>query len=98
MAYSLKITDEALTDIDEITEWYFAQKPNQQERCNQKILNCLEEIEKHPTHYGFFAEEYRQATVETFPYKIAFKISDTYIDVFAIFHLHRSDEAIMRLA
>ncbi len=96
MTFNLEITEEGLMDIDEITEWYFSQKTNLQERCYKNILGCLEEIEKHPTHYGFFAEEYRQAIVETAPYEIVFKISGFSIVVFAVFHLHRSDEALMR--
>lgn len=96
MTYSLEITDEALADIDEVIDWYFNQQTDLHERCYQKILDCLDKIERHPTHYGFFAEEYRQAFVETFPYKILFKISGSSIGILAVFHLSRSDEALTR--
>lgn len=97
MAYDLSITFNAEQDIDTTVLWYEDQQAGLGIRFHFAVLDGFEKLKKHPQHYSFFREDYRQLILKRFPFKILFKIVSKKVIVLGVFHVSRDmDELFNR--
>ena len=89
MTYAVKLLAVAEADMAEAKEWY--------RRCHPyleaDLILCVEEtlarIGRHPFSFPRLSEEFRQAFVHRFPYRIVFGTVADLIVVIAILHTSR---------
>jgi plasmid stabilization system protein ParE len=74
--YRLKIEPEALSDIQDIINWYNQQKDGLGERFYQIIIFQIDSLNKTPHIYSIRYKQIRCMSVNKFPYMIHFYINE----------------------
>lgn len=96
MAFQVNFLPEAQTDYDEAIAWYEREQPGLGLRFYLEMEEAVQQLSNHPTHSGFFIEQYRDVILKTFPYRLVFAISGNDVNVFAIFHTSRNNTEIYK--
>jgi plasmid stabilization system protein ParE len=79
--YKLKIEPGALSDIQEIINWYNGQKDGLGERFHQTIIIQINSLHKTPHIYSIRYKQIRCMLVSKFPYMIHFYINEETMSV-----------------
>ena len=74
--YKLKIESEALSDIQEITDWYNKQQEGTGKKFQETVVNQLDSLSKDPRIYAIRYKEIRCMPIKKFPYHAHFFIND----------------------
>lgn len=100
MPYKLVIKADAYEDIVEAFKFYNSQSSGLGDRFWIELEKNFDNLEKHPTHYGYNYELsgmiFRDILMEKFPYKIFYEISGFEVIVYGIIHSHRDPDFIKR--
>jgi hypothetical protein len=80
---------EADFDVIKARRWYDRQWKGLGNRFRDKVLVALERIESNPFLYAPIWTDVRVAPVPKFPYHIYYRVLDTRVDVFGVFHAKR---------
>jgi ABC-type uncharacterized transport system ATPase subunit len=100
--YKVKVESEALTDIQEITDWYNAVQVGLGRRFQKTAINQINSLKKDPQIFAIRYKEIRCALVNKFPYMIHFHINveDRTVEILAVISTNRNpkiwDEKISR--
>ncbi|MEO6524762.1 MAG: type II toxin-antitoxin system RelE/ParE family toxin [Mucilaginibacter sp.] len=87
--YTVKLLHEAEIEIANGCEWYEEQQKGLAKRFLKEVDYYLALLRKNPLQFNVrFSEKFRFATLQVFPYTIAYKIDevDKIVYVNAIFH------------
>ena len=74
--YSLQIEQEALTDIQEITDWYNEQQKGLGKRFQKTAIKHINTLDKDPHIYAIRYKQIRCQPIKTFPYIVHFYINE----------------------
>jgi len=76
MKYNVKIEPEALSDIQDITNWYNEQKSGLGKRFQKTVIKQIDTLDKNPNIYAIRYKQIRCVLVKKFPYMVHFYIND----------------------
>jgi len=90
--YKIKISPEALSDIQEATDWYNKQMPNLGSRFQKNTKRQIELLKERPEHFSVRYQDVHCVLVKKFPFLIHFTINTEahIVEVFAVFHTSRN--------
>lgn len=90
--YKVKIEPEALTDIQEITDWYNEQQTGLGKRFQNTTVKQINSLNKNPQVYAIRYKEIRCVLVKKFPYMVHFYIDDknNTVEVLAVISTSRN--------
>ncbi len=90
--YKIKISPEALSDIQEATNWYNRRLPGLGSRFQKNTIQCIESLKKHANGYSVRYKDVRCVLVKKFPFLVHFTINEEVhlVDIFAVFHTSRN--------
>jgi mRNA-degrading endonuclease RelE of RelBE toxin-antitoxin system len=74
--YNIKIEPEALTDIQDITNWYNEQQFGLGGRFQKTAIKQIDCLNKNPHIYAIRYKQIRCVLVKKFPYMVHFFIND----------------------
>jgi plasmid stabilization system protein ParE len=74
--YKVKIEPEALTDIQEITDWYNEQQAGLGVRFQKTAIKQIDSLNKVPQIYAIRYKEIRCVIIKNFPYMAHFHINN----------------------
>lgn len=86
--YSLSITDDAVTEINQAYLWYEDKSNGLGERFLDSLDYCFNSVIKAPKIFQKIYKKQRQAIVHNFPYVVIYEIIETEIVVYAVFNTH----------
>lgn len=94
MAYSVHITEKALADTDQITEWIKARSPESASAWFDRLMDAILSLDTFPTRCPLISEsavlrrEVRQQLIGQRPniYRILFEISEETVYVLRVRH------------
>jgi plasmid stabilization system protein ParE len=91
-SFKLAIDPEALTDIQEATDWYNKQLSGLGTRFQRQVKNQINALKRNASIYSTRYDEVRCVLVRKFPYLIHYMIDrqKNQIAVFAVFHTSRN--------
>lgn len=78
MGFSVYLLPEAEQDFNEAVAGYGGQQSSAAIRFYSEVADAISDLENHPTHYGYYIENYRRILLETFPYRIVFRMEELY--------------------
>jgi plasmid stabilization system protein ParE len=89
--WKIIIEDLAKLDLQDAYDWYENEKTGLGERFLDAFEEALTRIERNPFHASSYDENYRSATLDSFPYAFIYLLNETKAEVYviAISHLHR---------
>ena len=90
--YKVRIEPEALTDIQEITDWYNEQQVGLGKRFLKTTVRQLDSLSKNPQIYAIRYKEIRCVLVKRFPYMVHFYVNDesNTVEVLAVISTDRN--------
>jgi plasmid stabilization system protein ParE len=90
--YKVRIDPEALSDIQEITDWYNNQLPEPGKRFQITAIRQINTLHTNPQIYAIRYREIRCMIVKKFPYLVHFYINEeaTSIEVLAVISTDRN--------
>lgn len=87
MIYTLKISDEVLTDVSDILNWYDLISRKVSKRFEVDLINRLKYLEDNPLKFQIrYNKVVRIAPLKGFPYGIHYYLEANIIHVVAVFH------------
>jgi plasmid stabilization system protein ParE len=91
--YRLDIRTVALADIEKAAEWYQEKEPTLGADFVRIILQAIETIPANPLIYRLRdrRRNVRWLLAPRFPYRIAYRVQDDLITIFAVIHAARHD-------
>ena len=86
--YKLEFRDKAAKEYEEAYEWYEEQLIGLGDKFEKAVDEKLNKILNNPLHYKKTTKRYHEATLDKFPFIIAYSVNDNenYILIMAIFH------------
>jgi plasmid stabilization system protein ParE len=92
--YKVKIDPDALTDIQDITDWYNEARKGLGTRFQHDTVKQINSLNKAPHIYAIRYNEIRCMVVNKFPYMVHFYINaaKNTVDVLAVISTDRSPE------
>ena len=90
--YKLKIEPEALTDIQDITDWYNEVQVKLGKRFQDTVVKQINSLSKDPQIYAIRYKEIRCMLVKKFPYMVHFFINEenNSVEVLAVISTDRN--------
>lgn len=90
--YHLRIDQDALLDISEITEWYTKEVPDLGFRFQKQVKHQISSLKTKAKSYGIKYHDVRCMLIKNFPYLVQYVIEDqtTTVKVFAVIHTSRN--------
>jgi hypothetical protein len=89
-SYKIKVFPKALTDIQEITEWYNKQSSGLGIRCQKQVISQINKLNKRPLVYIVRYTDVRCMLIKKFPFMVHFLIENGIVVVFAVLHMSRN--------
>ncbi|MBL7777146.1 MAG: type II toxin-antitoxin system RelE/ParE family toxin [Chitinophagales bacterium] len=89
MASKVIVLDAALTELEEVADWYAEINTSLATDFVEEFTNNVKAIQNKPLNYPTLNEGFRKCSLKRFPYKIIFKIVANNILVVAIAHHKR---------
>ena len=90
MKYHILIKDEAYVDLQVAYDYYEEQSAGLGDDFLEKIKERLSYIKQYPLHFTKVEKEFRQSSIDRFPYLILYEIIGAEIIVYAVFHGKRN--------
>jgi len=96
MPYLLKKDSRIISDIEEALSYYDAISFELGERFELELINALNKIEDHPTHYFNLNKKIRRINLKNFPYKLVYVVIEQTkeIIVLGLFHHYKNPNEI----
>ncbi len=90
--YKVKIEPEALTDIQEITDWYNEQQSGLGRRIQKAIIQHINVLNKTPQIYAIRYREIRCVIIKKFPYMVHYYINkkNNTVEILAVISTERN--------
>ena len=89
--YSVIYSDEAVTDLKEITSHYDGINPVLKQKFKIRITEAEAKLLQNPHAFSYAGfSKFRKINLQIFPYKMIYFIDRTAIKVFGVFHHARS--------
>jgi len=90
--YKLKIDTDALSDIQEITNWYNEQLPGLGTRFQKQVKSQINSLKLNPHGYSTRYVDVHCMLIKKFPFLVHFTIDEIkfLIEVFAVIHTSRN--------
>ena len=90
--YKVKIEPEALTDIQDITDWYNEAQKGVGKRFQNTVIKQINSLSKNPHIYAVRYKEIRCMIVKKFPYMVHFYINheNNSVEVLAVISTDRN--------
>ncbi len=90
--YKVKIDPDALTDIQEITEWYNTCKPGLGKRFQITVKRHINSLRDSPQAYAIRYQGIRCMAIKRFPYMVHFYMNDknNTVEVLAVISTDRN--------
>jgi len=91
-SYKIKISPDALSDIQDSTNWYNKQVPGLGTRFKKSVKQQIETVKTRAEFYSIRYQNVRCMLVKKFPFLIHFTIDEEakLVEVFAVFHTSRN--------
>lgn len=91
---NLKITfhPNAILDLDEISDWYDAQKENLGYEFLKEFEKLIALIQVFPKMFPILKKEFRKALMSRFPYVVIYKVYNDEIFIAAVMHCKRNPD------
>jgi plasmid stabilization system protein ParE len=92
LKYKLKINEEALQDIQEITDWYNAQVGGLGSRFQKQAKSQINSLKNNPDIYVNRYDDVHCMLIKKFPFLVHFTINDNafIVEIFAVIHTSRN--------
>lgn len=92
MKYKVKIDPQALTDIQEITDWYNDKQPRLGKRFERAAIKQIDSLSGNPHVCAIRYQEIRCQLVKKFPYMVHFYIHEETktVEVLAVINTSRN--------
>lgn len=94
--YSLQYDYEFLTDIKNITDWYDEINTEITDKFLNELWLVINIIGENPFAFVKVTKDFHRTLLETFPYKLYYKIVEDNIFLVALIHSSRSNKYIKR--
>jgi len=90
--YKIRIKQNALTDIQEITDWYNRQKPGLGKRFQNTTIEQINSLNHHAFSYAIRYNEFRCMIIKGFPYMVHFYINESSnnVEIYAVISTSRN--------
>ena len=90
--YKVKIEQEALEDIQEITNWYNDQQTGLGKRFQNTAIKQINTLSKYAHSHAIRYQEFRCMIIKKFPYMVHYYINEdnSVVEVFAVFGTSRN--------
>jgi plasmid stabilization system protein ParE len=91
-SYKIRISIDAISDIQEATDWYNNQVPKLGTRFRETTKKQINLLKKGALNHGVRYGNVRCALIEKFPFLIHFTVDEKsqIVEVFAVFHTSRN--------
>jgi plasmid stabilization system protein ParE len=90
MKYNLLLQPGAEKDIEEAYIWYERQRLGLGDELLKELVAYYKKLKQNPLVFKWTAKGFRQANLSRFPYVLVFKVIDTDVHIFAVFHTSRN--------
>lgn len=92
MSYTFLLNEKAHDEFIEAVEWYELRQTGLGFRFMESVEKRLHQISEHPEYFGKKKGNFREAKVESFPYKIVYEFfnRNQLIHIAAIYHSKRN--------
>jgi plasmid stabilization system protein ParE len=94
---NLRVVPEAEADLADAVAWYDAHSEALGERFLAEYSRVISLILEFPEAWPLFADDYRAVRFHKFPYRVVYLPATDKLDVYAVMHLHRDPEAVIKL-
>ena len=94
--YQLVLKPRAIQMQKDAYDWYESQKSGLGELFLKELDNNYLKLQSFPTAYSKGEGKYRHSQLKKFPYIIVFKIINTQVLVYAVFHTSRNPKDKLR--
>ncbi|MCW3074039.1 MAG: hypothetical protein JWP69_1108 [Flaviaesturariibacter sp.] len=98
MGFEVIVSRDSQMEITEAIEWYESKRIGLGLYFAKEAEELLSRLSQNPQHYSFTKRSFRQVKFPSFPYKIYFKIKETNVVVFGVFHTGRNPNPIFKRA
>ena len=88
--YSVSFAPEANEETVIAFLWYKEEKPGLENQFRETLRLKIEAIQENPKSASFVYKNFRSSRLKVFPYNIIYRISNSEIQVIAIFHHSRN--------
>lgn len=95
--YKVRIKQNALTDIQEITDWYNLQQIGLGKKFQNTTVKQINSLHKYPFSYTIRYKEFRCMIIKGFPYMVHFHINNSSdeVEVYAVISTSRNPKIWM---
>ena len=88
--YTVSFSSEARDETIKAYLWYREEKSGLEKNFRENLRIKIETIKQNPKASSFVYKNVRSARMKTFPYNILYRISNSNIQVIAVFHHSRN--------
>lgn len=96
MSFSVVFAPEAVTDTLDAYNYYKAIDPDLAERLENKLIQQINSIQKHPKSSPVAYKHFRRSLLNTFPYALFYTIEENHIRIFGLIHQRRHFPDILK--
>jgi len=91
-SYKISINQNALADIEEISEWYNGQKENLGIAFKKQLISQIDELIHFPKSASIRYKNVRCLVIKKFPFMVHYTVNDTskLVEVYAVLHTSRN--------
>ena len=94
--FSVEITAQAYSDLEEILHWYAIQKDGLEKEFVLSFEAALSRLQRNPLAYQVIYKQARSIFLQRFPYKIIYKINGKAIKIYSVSHHSRNPRLLKR--
>jgi len=88
--YSVSFSPEARNETMKAYLWYQVEKPGLEKNFQEHLRIKIESIKQNPKSSSFVYRNVRSSRMKIFPYNIIYRISNSDIQIIAVFHHSRN--------
>ena len=90
--YRVKVEPKALTDIQEITDWYNERQAGLGKRFQETVVRHINSLSTNPQKYSIRYKEIRCMKIKKFPYMVHFFINNEnrIVEILAVISTYRN--------
>lgn len=94
MSYHIQFNIRALNEYEEATKWYSQRSEKAANNFTFAVEEKLKILRKEPEKFGMKYKEYREVSLNKYPYKIVYLIKeeDQIVAIASVFHNKRNPE------
>jgi len=96
MTYTLRFLPQVEEDVLAAHAWYERKSPGVGEEFLRTFYACAAEIPRHPLLYRRIHRDFRRLLLRRFPYAIYFRIKNSEVIVFGVFHCARDPHRVKK--